>query len=259
MAACGDQTVADTDDIAEANQMYDILYSNNLHVEKVPKTGEKIGWNIIINEGWFGQDEAAVATQVLNDHGLPRPKAVLPTMTNAYGMESSEDTKKRQNREKEIQIENLLYGLSGVIRVSVIVSQPDNDILSIQKTLPTATVLIVQTESEPKFSIETVQNMVSGTTTELKPENVKVGISQQILREIPLDNLRAKQHSNAIFALGGGLIVLLIAALAAIWWTVKRRQRQATDISQMPDGGGEIKELDADEQYALNAAEEEEY
>jgi hypothetical protein len=38
----------------------------------------------------------------------------------------------------------------------------------------------------------------------LKPENVKVIISQQTLREIPHEKLAAQRRSNAIFAGGSG-------------------------------------------------------
>lgn len=256
LTACGEKSVAETDNESEANLMFDILYSNRLHVGKTPKTGEKPAWQILIDEGWFGEGEAAVATQVLNDHGLPRSKIALPPPTNAYGMESPEEVRKRQNREKEIQIENHLYTLPGVIRVSVIIAQPDNDFLSLEKTPPTATVSIVQTENEPKFTIANVQSLVAGSVTSLKPENVSVGVSQQILREIPLERLNAQRRSNMIFALGGGLIVLLIAALGAVWYVVKKRKKKtAAEIKQLPEDS-ETAELDADEQYALNAADE---
>ena len=255
LTACGEKSVAETDNESEANLMFDVLYSNRLHVEKKAQTGEKPVWQITIDEGWFGEGEAAVATQVLNDHGLPRNRETLPA-TNAYGMESPEEVKKRQNREKEIQIENHLYTLPGVIRVSVIIAQPDNDFLSLEKTPPTATVSIVQTEAEPKFTIPNVQSLVAGSVTNLKPENVNVGVSQQILREIPLERLNAQRRSNMIFALGSGLIALLAAALFAVWYAVRKRQRQAAaEAKQFPETI-ESNELDADEQYALNAADE---
>ncbi len=259
LTACGKIPVAETDSEAEANLMHDILYTSRLHVEKVQKGGEKPSWQIIIDEGWFGEEEASVAMQILNDHGLPRTKTALPVTTNAYGMETPEEIKKRQNREKEMQIENHLYTLPGVIRVSVIIAQPENDILDLQKTPPTATVSIVQTEAEAKFTIPNVQSLVAGSVTNLKPENVNVGVSQQILREIPLERLNAQRRSNMLLALGGGLIALLAAALGVIWFIVKRRKKQkvATEIAQLTEGG--VNELEANEQHALNAADEDGY
>ncbi len=259
LAACGEKSIAETDDESEANRMSDILYSNRLHFEKKPKTDEKSGWSIIVDEGWFGEGEAAVAIQILNDHGLPRSKTALPPPTNAYGMESSEEVKKRQNREKEMQIENHLYTLPGVIRVSVIVAQPDNDFMSLEKTPPTATVSIVQTETEQKFATSTVQTLVAGSVSNLKPENVSVGVSQQILREIPVERLNAQRRSNMIFALGGALLVLLVAALGAIWYAVRRRRRKAeTENTQFPETI-ETAGLDTGGKYVLNAADAEDY
>lgn len=260
LTACGEKSIAETDDESEANRMFDILYSNRLHVERKQKSGEKPVWEIIVNEGLFGDGEAAVATQVLNDHGLPRSKDSLLPTTNAYGMESPEEGKKRQNREKEIQIENQLYAtLPGVIRVKVIVAQPVNDILSIEKTPPTASVSIVQTEPEAKFTIENVQSLVSGSVPNLKPENVNVAVSQQILREIPLERLAAQRRSNMIFALGSGLIILLIAALAAVWYAVKRRKKQVESETKQLAETSEPAEIETNGQYALNAADEDNY
>lgn len=259
ITACGKIPIAETSSESEANLMFDVLYSHQLVVEKKAKSGEKGGWEIIIDEGWFGEEDAAVGTQILNDYGLPRPKNVLPATTNAYGMETPEETRKRQNREKEIQIEDHLYsGLPGVIRVSVILAQPENDPLSLQKLPPTATVSIVQKEAEPKFSIETVKTMVSGSLPNLTAENIRVAVSTQTLREIPLERLKAKRRSNMLFALGGGLIALLAAALGVIWFVVKRRKnppvKEAEQLSE-----GDANELETNEQYALNAADEDEY
>lgn len=259
LTACGEKTIAETDSESEANMMYDILYSNQLNAEKQAQTGEKTGWKIVVNDGWIGDSElaAATATQILNDHGLPRPKTAIPSPASAYGMESPEEAKKRQNREKEAQIENLVYNLPGVIRVSVIVAQPNNDILSLEKTPPTATVSIVQTEMEPKFTSDNVKNLVAGSVANLKPENVSVGISQQLLREVPMERLNSQRRTNKLLALGGGLIALLVAVLGTVWYTVKKRRREA-EAEQLTDGDAPD-ELEGDRQYALNAADDEDY
>jgi len=259
LAACGEITVATTENEFEANRMLDILYSRGLHVEKVPKEGDKPGWDIVIDEGWFGEEEADVATQILNDHGLPRTKELLPETASPWG-KSLEEEKKRQNREKEIQVEQQLYDLPGVIKVGVLIAQPDNDtlkVLSRDKTPPTASVLIVQKELPPKFSDTEVKTQVSGTVPDLKPENIQVTITYQPLREIPLEKLAAQRRSNTIYALGTSLIIILVAALGAIWYMLKRRKRQTkSDTEHLPEGDepSEIMTLD---RPALNAADEE--
>lgn len=243
LTACGEKSVAATEDQFEASRMYDILHSRGLQVEKLPAEGEKAGWNIVINEGWFGEGEAAVATQILNDYGLPRAKETLPETSSPYGMTSPEEVQKRQSREKEIQIERQLYLLPGVIRVGVLIAQPDNDTLralSGDKIPPTASVLIVQQEMPPRFSDTDVKNQVSGTVPDLKPDNIRITTTYQPLREIPLEELKAQRRSNKIYALGIGLIAVLAAALGVIWYALKRRKRasepeQLTDESDVPE------------------------
>jgi len=258
LAACGEKSIATTENESEANLMFDILHTRGLHVEKNQKAGEKLGWDIIIDEGWFSEGEAAVATQVLNDHGLPRPKEVLPETTSPYGMTSPEEVKKRQNREKEIQIANHLYaGLPGVISVSVVIAQPDNSWMSLEKTPPTASVLIVQKELPPKFTHADVQNQVSGSVPELKPENIRVTITQQPLREIPLEKLAEQRRSRMIFAFGAGLITLLVTALFAIWYMLKRRKRQIEFDTKQVTEGDEIPELATFDRPALVVGDEE--
>lgn len=246
LTACGEQSIASTDDEAEANRMLDILYSKSLNVKKKSQTGEKPGWVIVVDEGWFGEGEGIVAMQMLNDYGLPRRRELLPEATNPYGMTSEGEVKKRQTREKEIQIANHLYALPGVTTVSVIIAQPENDMMSLEKTPPTASVLIVQKEPQPKFTHADVQKIVSGTVSELKAENITVSISEQAPREIPLAQLEAQRRSNKILAGGIGLITLLVAALAATWLLIKRRKRLAeTNLPALSEG---------DETEALNAA-----
>lgn len=261
LAACGSKPVATTDNEFEASLMFDILYSRGLHVEKVAKTGEKPGWDIVIDEGWFGdEEETAVATQVLNDHGLPRTKESLPEAANPYGMTSPEEVKKRQNREKEIQIENHLYSLPGVIKDSVLIAQPDNDSLSAlsgDKTLPTASVLIVQKELPPKFTETDVKSQVAGTVPDLKPDNIHVTITYQPLREIPLEKLAAQRRSNTIYALGAGLIILLLSALGAIWYMLKRRGKPDVSNDEQLIGGDEATGVSGLNRPALEEADEE--
>lgn len=260
LAACGEKSIATTDNEFEANRMFDILYSSELPVKKYPKEGEKPAWDIVIDEGWFGAEEASVATQVLNDYGLPRAKESLPETTNPYGMTSPEEVKKRQNREKEIQIEQHLYSLPGVIKTSVLIAQPDNGILealSRDKTMPTASILIVQKDLPPKFSDADVKSQVAGTVSDLKPENINVTITFQPLREIPLERLAAQRRSNTIYAVGISLIVLLAAALGAIWYLLKRRRRPIEPDAEQLTEGDAAPEIAGLDHRALKEADEE--
>jgi type III secretory pathway lipoprotein EscJ len=72
-AACGEKNVAFADNEFEANQMFDILHSKGFQVDKKKPEGDAKTWEIVVDEGWFGDGEAATAIQVLRDYGLPRP------------------------------------------------------------------------------------------------------------------------------------------------------------------------------------------
>lgn len=254
--ACGEKSVASTENEFEANTMFDILFSSGLNVEKVAKQGEKPGWEIVIDEGWFGEGEAAAAMQVLNDHGLPRVREPLPAAAGPYGVTSPEEVKKRQNREKEIQLEDHLYSLPGVTGVNVVIAQPANDILSLDKTPPTASVLVVQKEMPPKFTHADVQTYVSGSVPNLKPENVRVTVTYQPLREVPLERLRNQQRTRTIVAVSIALILLLGAALLVIRFLLKRRRRATgSTLPQLP--GDDSPEIEGAEQFALRGGEKE--
>ena len=260
LAACGEKPIATTENEFEANRMFDVLYSKGLDVKKIAKTGEKAGWDIVVDEGWFGSEEASVATQILNDYGLPRTKEALPEVTSPYGMTSEPEIKKRQNREKEIQIEKQLYDLPGVIKVGVLIAQPATDTLSVlsgSKTPPTASVLIVQTEMPPKFADADVKSQVSGTVPDLKAENIQVTTTYQPLREVPLERLAAQRRRNTVYALGTSLIVVLLAALGAIWYSLKRREKSVeSDVEQL-NAGEDSAEIAGANRAALESGDDE--
>lgn len=252
---CGEQPVASAASEFEANLMFDILHSSGFRVEKTPPEGEIKVWNITVNEGWFGEGEAAAAIQVLRDYGLPRPPEPEIKSSDSLGIVSDREEKERQRRELQIQLERQLYTLPDVIRASVIIAQPVDDVLSLEKTPPTASVSLVLKETQPKFTIEAVQNLVSGGVPNLKVENVKVAVSQQSLREIPLEKLAAQRRSNAIFAVGTGVVILLAAVLGAVWTIAKRRKENFPDrVEELPEGGDESdEELEPIERPQLSA------
>lgn len=257
LTGCGKKVVATADNEFDANQMFDILYSNGFHVEKEKAAGEVQAWNVVVDEGWFGSGESAVAIQVLRDYGLPRPPDAKPKDQSGFGMPTEREEKERQTRELQIQVERQLYTLPDVIRASVIIAQPTNDILSLEKTPPTAAVTLVLKENEPKFTTETVQNLVSGAVPNLKPANVQVAFSKQSLREIPTKELENQRRSNAIFTIGGVIIALLISVLGIVWYVTKRRNRDAANETNQIDESENPAELTDEERLALSEGNEE--
>lgn len=257
LTACGRKTVTTSDNEFDTNRMYDILHSSGFHVEKEKLTGEVQGWNIVIDEGWFGSNEEAAAIQVLNDYGYPRPPEPKPKDQSGFGMPTEREEKERQIRELQLQVERQLYTLPDVIRASVIIAQPTNDILSLDKTPPTASVTLILKEQEPKFTTETVQGLVSGAVPNLKPGNVQVAFSKQALREIPTKELENQRKSNAIFAIGGTIILLLAAALGTIWYITKRRKQRKNAEPEQLTSEEPAEELPEGERLALNGENEE--
>lgn len=239
-AACGEKTVASAGSEFEANQMFDILHSNGFQVGKAAAEGELKGWNIVVDEGWFGDGDAATAILVLRDYGLPRPPEPEYKSADSLGIVSDREEKEKQKRLLQRDVERQLYTMSDVIRASVIIAEPTDDILSLEKTPPTASVSVVIKDNQPKFTLEDVQSQVAGGVPHLKPENVKVTITQQALREIPLEELAARRRSNKIFAAGAGVITLLILSLGAVLLLARRRKLEAaTETGELSSAGGD--------------------
>lgn len=256
-SGCGKQIVATAENEFEANLMFDILHSNGFRVEKPRSEGEVKTWDVVIDEGWFGEDEAATAIQVLRDYGLPRPPEPEIKSTDSFGIASERAEKEKQKRDLQQQIERQLYNLPDVIRASIIVAQPVEDILSVEETpATTAAVLLVLKEVQPKFTVEMVQGQVSSAVPNLKPGNVQVSISQQSLREIPLEKLEAKRRSNAILVVGTGVATLLALALGAVLYVSKRRRENIGDDTRQLTEGETINEFDALNRSQLNSENE---
>lgn len=252
-AACGEQQVATAGDEFEANLMFDILHSNNFRVNKKSPEGDVKTWSIWVDEGWFGEGEAATAIQVLRDYGLPRPPEPELKNNDALGITSDRVEKERQKRELQQQIERQLYTQPDVIRANVIIAQPTDDILSLEKTPPTASVVLVLKEPQPKITVASVQSLVAGDVPNLKAENVTVQLSQQALREIPLEKLEERRRTNAIFAVGIGVVILLALTLGTVLIIAKRRRKKSPASAEQLTEGSETADFETVERPLLGA------
>lgn len=255
--ACGEQPVATATNEYDANHMFDVLYSNGFQAKKNRIPGETELWQISVDEGWFGSNEASVAIQVLRDYNLPRPPESQKKETSGLGMASEREEKERQRREQELRIEKQLYNLPDVISVVVNIAEPINDILSQEKIPPTASVSITLKDNQPKFTIEDVRGMVSGAVPNLKPANVTVTLSQQALREFPREKLDAQRQRNATYVIGGIVILLLGASLGAVWYITKRRKKKESAEPKQLTEEQETDEIQGFERSALTDNNEE--
>lgn len=247
LTACGEQEVSKAANEYEANQMLDVLQTSGLSAAKHSPEGDVKTWSITIDEGWFGEDEVQPAIQILSDRGLPRPPAPeLKTGESSIAGISDSEEKEQQRRNMQMQIEHQLYNLPDVIRANVIVAQPVDDPFVLEKTPPSASVTLTLKEGQQKFTMESVQNLIASDVPKLKPENVNVLITQQSLRELPLEKINARRRKNAIFAVGGGAMILLLGALGAVLYLSKRRNKEGeetedaeTELLTDGDEGGE--------------------
>lgn len=259
---CGEQDVASAESESEANQMFDILHSKGFQVDKKNPEGEEKVWRIVINEGWFGEGEAATAIQVLRDYGLPRATEPEAKADGSFGIPSEREEKKKQIRELQLNLERQLYTLPDVIRASVIVAQPEDDTFELEKTPPTASVSLVLKEAKPRFSIDTVQKLIAGGVSNLQPEKVRVAVIQQTLRELPLEKIQERRRSNMILTVGIGVISLLALVLGGVLYFSKKRRKLSDDmnpqlISETEDTAEDFDETVDFDQKMLNVTNQE--
>src|SRR5215208_4721340 len=74
-AACGEKAVTSVPTEPDAIEILDVLGQNGIEAEKrAAGEAETRRWEIVVDEGMFGGGEAALAVQVMRDHGLPRPE-----------------------------------------------------------------------------------------------------------------------------------------------------------------------------------------
>jgi type III secretory pathway lipoprotein EscJ len=110
------------------------------------------------------------------------------------------------------------------LRVKAIVSPGGGDILEFNPSPATASVVIVCQQKQPAFSIEHVRELVAGSVSKLKPENVNVAIATELPRA---QLVRSPEESQSgIHRMIIGVILVLGLALAGlISFSLTRQQR----------------------------------
>ena len=225
---CSESPIATTKSESEANKMFDILYSNGFSVgKKQSGDGETRYWMIYTESAWFDEDETAVAIQVLNDHGFPRNEPHLAASGESIGIVSEREQKEKQRLELQRQIEDQLYTLPDVIRVSVIIAQPENSGLSLEKNPPKASVSIVQKRSKKnKLEAAEVKKLVVGGVPDLGVENVSVMVTRHQLRGVPHEKLAFNKRNKKILVYGICIGVFLLLAVGLTWIVISKRRKE---------------------------------
>lgn len=223
--ACGEKAVTSVPTESDAIEILDVLGQNRLEAEKREVgEGEVKRWEIVVDEGMFGGGEAALAVQVLRDHGLPRPEE--PTGEDGGLIPSERVEKLREQRRIRTDIERQLRALPGVTLALVTVVMPQDPSLELNPYPATASVVINHRDEKAAFTEEQVRNLVAKGVPNLKPQEVSVTMSPQRLRPIPQKELNTRRRNNILLAVGVGLITVLAFLLVVLLMQMRRQRAE---------------------------------
>jgi type III secretion system YscJ/HrcJ family lipoprotein len=233
MTACGEKAVTSVQTESDAIEILDVLGQSGLDADKrAIGEGETRRWEIVLDEGVFGGGQAALAVQVMRDHGLPRPEEPVSEDSGLIPSERAE--KIREQRRIRTDIERQLRALPGVTLALVTVVLPQDPTLELNPYPATASVVINYQNQTPAFTEQQVQNLVAKGVPNLKPQDVSVTMSPQSLRPVPQSELSARRRNSILLAAGIGLVTLLCFFLALLMLQT-RRQRAA--LAELREGG----------------------
>lgn len=239
MPACGEKAVTSVPTEPDAVEILDVLGQSGLEAERREVgEGEARRWEIVVDEGVFGGGEAALAVQVLRDHGLPRPEERID---EGGGLIPSERVEKlREQRRIRADIERQLRALPGVTLALVTVVLPQDSTLELNPYPATASVVINYKDERPSFTEQQVQNLVAKGVPNLKPLDVSVTMSSQTLRPVPQRELDARRRNNILLALGVGLFVVLGCLLVVLLLQMRRQRAELEELREaselLPEG-----------------------
>lgn len=244
-AACGRRAITSVPTEPDAIELLDVLGQAGLEAEKRETgEGETKRWEIVVNEGFFGGGEAALAVQVLRDHGLPRPEE--PTGEDGGLIPSDRAEKLREQRRVRTDIERQLRALPGVTLAIVTVVLPQDPSLELNPYPATASVVINYRDQKPSFTEQQIQNLVAGGVPNLKPENVRVTVSPQTLRPVPQRELNTRRRNNILTAVGVGLVTLLGFLSVVLLLQTRRQRAKLAELREAGDADAADPEADAD-------------
>lgn len=229
-AACGERAVTSVPTEPDAIEILDVLGQSGIEAEmRAVGEAESRRWEIVVDEGMFGGGEAALAVQVMRDHGLPRPEE---SDGGDGGLIPSERAEKlREQRRIRGDIERQLRALPGVTLALVTIVLPQDPTLELNPYPATASVVINYQGQAPSFSEQQIQNLVAKGVPNLKPQDVSVTMSPQNPRPVPRAELSARRRNSILLAIGLGLATLLCFFLALLLLR-SRRQRAFSDAPQ---------------------------
>ena len=212
---------------AEAIEILNVLHENGIEATK-EEVGEETAkqWRILLHSGFDGDSEVALANQVLQDNGLPRP-ATTEQASSESGVFKDEITRKaEQLKQREADLQKQLRLLPGVVGVEVTIVEPEDSSININPYPSTASVLVVSKDDPPNFQADTVRGLVARSVPKLNPDSVYVAITTRPVRPLPTNELRAQRRHKILDAIGIGIMIILVASLVVLFLQMKRQNKE---------------------------------
>jgi len=237
MTGCRATTsLATVTDESEAIEILNVLHENGIEAHK-EEVGEEEGahqWQIILDQSWLGgSSEVAMANQVLQDNGLPRPSDINKKSQAESGVFEDEATRKaRQLKERELDLQKKMRLLPGVVGVQVSIVEPEDSSININPYPSTASVLIVTKDDPPNFNPDTVRGLVARSVPKLSPENVYVAVTTKPVRPLPWRDFGAQRRHKALDAIGIGILIILASSVVVLLLQMRRQSRELSAMRQ---------------------------
>jgi type III secretory pathway lipoprotein EscJ len=248
LTSCGDSaSLATVSTEGEGIEILNILHENGIsaHKEEVGEEGVK-QWKIVLDQRWFGgTEEVAMANQVLQDNGLPRPTYSGSTPASDGGMFKDEATRKaEQLKERETDLQRKLRLLPGVIGIEVTIVEPEDSSININPYPSTAAVLIVTKDDPPNFDQATIRGLVARSVPKLNADSVFVTITTKPVRPLAWRALGAQRQHKILDAVGIGIMTILASSIVVLMLQLRRqnnelaalRDSQKTEPRQLDEG-----------------------
>jgi type III secretory pathway lipoprotein EscJ len=231
----------------EAIEILNVLHESGIeaHKEEGGEEGVK-SWRILLEPSWFGGSaEVAMANQVLQDNGLPRPTNSVDQANSESGVFKDESTRKaEQLKQREADLQKKLRLLPGVVGVEVSIVEPEDSSININPYPSTASVLIVSKDDRPNFEAETVRGLVARSVPKLSPESVFVAITTKPARPLPWRELGIQKRHKVLEAIGIGIMIILASSVIVLLLQMKR---QNSELLALRAAAPEIDEPDNDD------------
>ncbi len=222
LGACGEKSLTKVTGEDEAIEIVTILRQSGVVAEK-QEVGEAAAreWEILVD----GSDYD-LANRLLLYYELPHRVEKQPE-ANLFSYEAERQA--QQLKESRAQIERHLRTLSGVARVSVIIS-PQQDEPGSNPSPAKATVNITHKEPQAPFTVEEVRQAVANSYPTLMPENVYIKLQFDPPPTAPRRETGLGRVDGTIFAFG---VFIAVALTALLFILLRRVRRQRVRLAEM--------------------------